>query len=80
MIEKIQEFFQESKTPKEVEKCIIAGLQAWYRGQNPPGIEELVPLASIHLRQACEEQDLIGWRNFMRGRLSLLWAHLSTLK
>ena len=45
------------------------------RGQNPLGIEELVPLASIHFRQAFKKQNLAGWRYFMSGRFSLLWAH-----
>ena len=76
MLEKMREFFHKSKTPPGIELSIIAGLQAWYMDQNPPAIEEIVPRASYNLRQAYEEQNRIGWRHFLRGRISLLWAHL----
>ena len=44
------EFFHESKTPQGIELSKIAGLQAWYMGQNPPDIKEIDPHAPYNLR------------------------------
>ena len=74
MLEGLRDFFKKSKTPGEVEMCVVAGLQSWFLVHEPPAIETLVPQASRQLRQAYQEQSQIGWRHFIQGRLSSNWA------
>ena len=75
MLEHLKAFFKKSKTPIAMERCILEGLNAWLRGQEPPSIETIIPSASHKLVLAYKEQTKIGWGHFLRGRLSLVWAN-----
>ena len=70
IVENIQAFFRKTN----IEKCIIAGLNSWVRGQEYPELERLVPHASSHLKVAHQVQREIGWGHLPQERILLVWA------
>ena len=52
----------------------MRGVSAWLLNKEAPNIETISYLASDTLKQAYEEQSIIGWGHFLRGRLSITWG------
>jgi hypothetical protein len=51
-------------------------LNAWLSQIEPPAIHEIAPDASDTLIRAIEHQTIIGWEQWIYGRLSIYWGEL----
>jgi hypothetical protein len=61
-------------TPKEMTRCIMRGITMWMLQQEAPHINQISYMASDTLTKAYNEQTLIGWNHFIRGRISVEWG------
>ena len=73
----LDRFLSAPHTHDAVRQAILLGINAWLKNTKPPTLQLSIPDASTQLLQAYEEQAIIGWDHFLRGRLSLVWAHLA---
>ena len=76
LINDIDKYMKKSGTPKEMKNCIRQGILAWMTGNAPPVLETIVPNPSQTLRKAYTTQNTIGWRHFVKGRISIHWSTL----
>ena len=63
-------------TPVFMNNSILKGIQAWLLNQPPPPLEQIVLNPSRTLIQAYKTQNEIGWRHFLKGRISIHWSTL----
>ena len=70
------DYLLETDTPNGVRKCLMFGIISWYNKTEIIPLQQIVPNASLFLRQAYEEQTMIGWNQIIRGRLAKSWELL----
>ena len=56
----------------------MKGLHAWIHNLPPPRLSRKTNKVHVLVKVAMEEQDIIGWDNILRGRLSLNWGKAQT--
>ena len=76
LITDLGKYFTKTGTPPAMRKCIMSGLLSWFNGIEAPPLNKLEPNASPTLTLAYTTQHTIGWRHFLKGRLSIHWATL----
>jgi hypothetical protein len=57
-------------------RLIISHLRAWLDQCQMPNIEDIAPEASESLREAVRNQTNLGWDQWFRGRIMILWGEL----
>jgi hypothetical protein len=67
-----------TNTDDNLRRVICECTRAWINGKEIPSIEELTDNPSQLLMEAYDDQTLIGWSNFMRGRLTEKWGTIYT--
>ena len=68
----IETFLQQDHTPENVRVAISDGMQHWLQQDNNPEQEEKdYGIANKPMKQ----QQAIGWRHFIRGRISIEWGN-----
>ena len=73
-IQKLRQWLSENKTSPDLEVDLIGRLQAWRAGRPPPALTT----TSAAVSEAIEEQDSIGWWNFLLGRVSRKFAEVQS--
>jgi hypothetical protein len=81
-LEELNIYLSRPHTPPYVKELIIMGVSNWLTRQTTKLQREL---PDPELRNALMQQETIGWRHFVRGRLAAKWGvlvkrHLSTMK
>ena len=76
LIEAIGSYMNKTGTPVAMKNSILQGIQAWLLNQPPPTLELIVQNPSPTLIQAYKTQNEIGWRHFLKGRISIHWSTL----
>jgi hypothetical protein len=57
-------------------RVIIHNLRSWIDESVGPSMAVIAPDASVHLIEAFEDQQRIGWGQWFRGRISKKWGEL----
>ena len=76
LMTELSKYLAKTGTPQAMRTCIIQGLNAWLKGSPVPSLNTLEPNASPTLKLAYSTQTTIGWKHFLRGRISIHWASL----
>jgi hypothetical protein len=63
-------------TNEETTRVLLYHLQAWLQNTTIPPIKEIAPNASPYLINAITEQSIIGWDQWLQGRLSTTWGEI----
>ena len=70
-MEKIKTFLEKEHTPVHVREAIYSGLHNWLQPDDALAQEETdYGNANEAMRQQCQ----LGWRHFIRGRMSMEWG------
>jgi hypothetical protein len=67
---KLLDFLSELHTPRSFRHCIYHHVEKWMEPLHKNNYEPIDPTIKL----ACQQQDAIGWRHFIRGRLSITWG------
>ena len=65
LIQRLREWMVKKRTAPALQLHILASLQKWRKQENQP-----IRRGTADIRTAFEEQDEIGWWNFLLGRMS----------
>jgi hypothetical protein len=71
-IEDLETMLSKPHTPREVKECIIACITNWIKNEQLPEVNAI----PVSLRTVFREQMLIGWDQFIRGRITMSWSEI----
>jgi ribonuclease HI len=71
-ISEISHYLSQNHTPPAVKDIILQNLQQWLEPSNIIDITSEINHPELH--KAAFQQQRIGWRHFIRGRLSIAWG------
>jgi hypothetical protein len=61
-------------TNENIIRIIRSCIAAWLYGEEIPKYKDLIDEYIPYLKEAYEEQEIIGWENMIRGRWSIKWG------
>jgi hypothetical protein len=67
---KLQNYLDDTQTCKNTTRVIIYYINCWIHDEAPEPLSILIPDASYDLKLAVTAQETIGWKNFLKGRIS----------
>jgi hypothetical protein len=71
-LSEISSYLSQNHTPISMKQIILHNLHQWLEPSNTTEIP--VDINNAELNKADYQQQLIGWRHFIRGRLSIAWG------
>jgi len=85
-INRIEQLLKSLDTPRDVTIAIMYGLRSWFTNEQyngdeppilwpPPGFQ-YHPQHHAQIQKAFETQTIIGWDEFLRGRISTDWGRI----
>eukprot|EP00588_Corethron_pennatum_P028744 CAMPEP_0194333340 /NCGR_PEP_ID=MMETSP0171-20130528/62446_1 /TAXON_ID=218684 /ORGANISM="Corethron pennatum, Strain L29A3" /LENGTH=98 /DNA_ID=CAMNT_0039095531 /DNA_START=447 /DNA_END=739 /DNA_ORIENTATION=+ len=60
-------------------RSLTKGLHAWMHDNPPPRISEKKHPVHVLVKEAYDDQEIIGWSHAIRGRLSKKWQQAQSL-
>jgi hypothetical protein len=72
----LESYFQHTGINETTKRVILKYIGAWISQQETPELKDIAPEASHSLKQAVEDQNKIGWDQWLKGRISIKWGEM----